>query len=137
MKWLSLLLVAFAGCATLPPSSVLDADQARFKAMVGNDLAALDILLADDLVYVHSDAAVESKDQFLDELRSGRMRYRSISPRDVVVRRYGSTAVVTGRLDAAVTRAGADRDIALRYTAVYESDGGKWRLVSWQSTRVP
>ena len=112
-------------------------DQSRFRAMIANDLETLAAVLADDLVYIHSDGDVDSKEEFLQRLRSGSLRYRSIEPRDVLVRTFGHTAVVTGRSRMAVTNAGADREFEILYTAVYVVRGNSWQLVSWQSTRIP
>jgi ketosteroid isomerase-like protein len=130
------LLAQLAACETTRVS-VRDLDQTRVRALVQNDLKQLDALLADDLVYVHADAGVESKSEFLNRLRSGSLRYRSIEPADVRVRMYGNTAVVTGRSHMAVTNAGADREFVVRYTAVYAASSGRWQLVSWQTTRIP
>ncbi len=104
--------------------------------MVDKDFEELAALLADDLVYVHTSGEVESKPQFLQRLRSGSLRYRSIEPADVRVRMYGDTAVVTGRSHMAVTNSGSDREFEILYTAVYATNGGRWQLVSWQSTRI-
>lgn len=131
-----LLLILF-GCATAKTSDVRATHDARFKAMIAGDVAALSPLLADDLVYVHSAAELETKQQFLERLRSGAMRYRSIEPTETVVRTYGTVAVVNGRAKMKVTNNGADRDVDLRYTAVYRFGDDAWQLVSWQSTRVP
>ena len=115
---------------------VREVDRERFRAMVENHFEQLAALLADDLVYVHTSGEVESKRQFLDRLRSGSLRYRSIEPTDVLVRTYGDAAVVTGRSKMAVTTGGSDRQFEILYTAVYAESGGRWQLVSWQSTRV-
>lgn len=133
------LLTQIAACETGRPAAredVRDVNGTRFRAMVQNDLEHLAALLAEDLVYVHTDGAVESKAEFLQRLRSGALRYRSIEPTDVRVRTFGKTAVVTGRSQMAVTIAGADRELAIRYTAVYVVRGDRWLLVSWQSTRI-
>ncbi len=117
--------------------SVRDAHERRFRAMVQNDLAALGSMLADDVVYIHSTGEVESKQKFLDHLRSGTMRYRAIDAQAPSIRLYGDAAIVTGRSKMAVTSAGTDRDIDIVYTALYRRAGEGWQLVSWQSTRVP
>jgi ketosteroid isomerase-like protein len=129
------LLTQIVACETTRVS-VRDVERMRFHAMVQNDLKSLAPLLSEDLVYVHTDGAVESKAEFLQRLRSGALRYRSIEPTDVRVRTFGSTAIVTGRSQMAVTIAGADREFAIRYTAVYVVRGDRWQLVSWQSTRI-
>jgi ketosteroid isomerase-like protein len=143
MKRLLLALAVFtqlAACETgrapLSEDRVRDVDRTRFRAMVENDLEHLAALLAEDLVYVHTDGTVESKAEFLERLRSGSLRYRSIEPTDVRVRTFGNTAIVTGRSQMAVTNGGADREFAIRYTAVYAVSANRCQLVSWQSTRI-
>jgi ketosteroid isomerase-like protein len=116
--------------------NVAEFNQMRFRLMVQNDVAALETLLADDLVYIHTTGKMETKQQFLDSLRSGALRYRSIEPSETVVRTAGDGAIVTGRAKAAVTNRGADREFDIRYTAVYRSTEGRWQLMSWQSTGI-
>jgi ketosteroid isomerase-like protein len=132
---IALLLVA--GCATTPTSDVRDTHNRRFAAMLQNDVEALKPMLADDLLYIHSAAELETREQFLERLRSGSLRYLAIDPSETMVRTYGTVALVTGRAKVRVTSGGADRDIDLRYTSVYRLTGNEWQLVSWQSTRVP
>jgi ketosteroid isomerase-like protein len=109
----------------------------RFALMVAGDTAALAAVLADDLVYVHSSGAAETKAEFLAAISSGRMRYRAITDRETAVRTYGDVALVGGLVDVQVTVGGQDAAPTLRYLAVYARQGGAWRLVAWQSTRVP
>jgi ketosteroid isomerase-like protein len=117
-------------------ASVAEVHQTRFRLMVQNDLDALAPLLAEDLVYIHTTGEMESKQQLLDRLRGGALRYRSIEPSETVVRTGCDSATVTGRAKMGVTIGGADRDFEIRYTAVYRSTGGRWQLISWQSTRI-
>jgi ketosteroid isomerase-like protein len=135
---LLLAVAVLAQLAILDGSAdrVREVDRTRFRAMVENDLEQLATLLADDLVYVHSTGDIESKPEFLQRLRSGSLRYRSIESKDVRVRTYGNTAVVTGRSHVAVTNRGADRELDMLYTAVYTANGGRWQLASWQSTAL-
>ena len=129
------LLVTSCTAAVTP--DVQSAHAERFRLMTGGDLAALAPMLAGDLVYVHSDGALENKEQFLARLRSGGMRYRAIEAQETEVRVEGRTAIVTGIASMAVTMNGTDRDIRLRYTSVYRLSGGRWLLTNWQSTRLP
>ena len=116
---------------------VREAQARRLEIMVQGDTAALAPLLTDDLVYTHATGQVETKAQFLESLSSGRLRYRAIAAPDAVVRIYGDTAVVTGRADIQATAGGRDVAFAARYLAVYVREGGAWRLVAWQNTRLP
>lgn len=137
MRRALIALFVVAGCATSQQPDVREAQALRFQAMLHNDAEALAPMLADDLVYVHSTAAMETKQQFLENLRTGAMRYHVFEPSETVVRMYGSVAVVTGRVKGKVTMAGNDLDVDIRYTSVYRLNNGRWQLVSWQSTRVP
>jgi ketosteroid isomerase-like protein len=129
----ALLLVS---CTAVVAPDVGDVHAERFRLMTAGDLAALAPMLADDLVYVHSDGALENKEQFLERLRAGGIRYRTIDSQETNVRVDGNTATVTGTANMVVTINGADRDIRVRYTAVYRRAGGRWMLTTWQSTRL-
>lgn len=136
--FLLILVLLTVACATTSASSVESTQAERFRLMTANDLDSLSAMLADDLVYIHSDAVVEDKAGFLERMRSGGIRYRSISPVESKVRFDGNLAIVTGLAAVSVTLNGNDnRDVTLLYTAVYRNAGGRWLLASWQSTRKP
>ena len=138
MKRSLLLSILLAGCVTVKVSTVEETHAERFRLMTANELVPLSEMLAPDLIYVHSDAVVEDKRQFLESMRNGRMRYRYIEPVETKVRMDGPVAIVTGLAKVGVTLHGNDnRDVSLLYTAVYTNVAGRWLLTTWQSTRVP
>jgi len=118
-------------------AEVLRADDGRFDAMVRGDWAALEAALADDLTYVHSTARLESKAEHVGNLRAGKPHYRGVAPRDRRVRVHGGVAVVNGVSDIHVERDGKEQRFTVRYLAVYTMAGAAWRMIAWQSTRVP
>ncbi len=118
-------------------AAVLDADDRRFEAMRKGDWAALDAALADELTYVHSTARQETKAEHIGNLRAGKPHYRGIAPRDRTARVHGDIGLVTGVSEMHVERDGNDNRFTVRYLAVYKNSGGRWRMVAWQSTRVP
>lgn len=117
--------------------AVKAAEMARFAAQTTNDFKALDALLGDDLVYTHSSAAVDGKASYIESMRSGAVKYESIEPRDLKIRVYGTTAVITGEGRFKVTARGQALDNQLRFTDVWVLRDGRWQMVSWQSTRLP
>jgi len=133
-----LLLPTFAPLAAAQDArqEILAADDRRFAAMVQGDQAALDGLLADDLTYTHSSGQLETKTQFLESLRSGKLRYLSAEPADREVRLYGDVAVVTGRATVKASMDGKELLLPLRFTEVWVKRGGAWKLAAWQSTRT-
>jgi ketosteroid isomerase-like protein len=118
-------------------TEVLAADERRFEAMRKDDWAGLDAALADDLTYVHSTARLESKAEHIGNLKAGKPHYRGIAPRDRKVRVHGNVGIVNGVSEMHVENAGKEQRFTVRYLAVYTKRGEAWRMIAWQSTRVP
>lgn len=112
-------------------ADVRRADERRFEAMRRGDWAAL----ADDLVYVHSTARLESKAEHIANLRAGKPHYRGIAPRERRAPVLGNVGVVNGVSRMHVERDGEEPRFTVRYLAVYVKAGEHWRVIAWQSTR--
>ena len=118
---------------------------ARYEAMKGNDLNALEKILGDDLMYTHSTGVQQNKKEFLKALETGALRYRNIAPQTKEIRFFGDKAVVNGSGIFQVTAKDGDttRDVTvdLTYNAVYVLRGEgirrNWQLVSWHSQNAP
>lgn len=116
---------------------IIALENQRIEAMTKIDTQALDRILADDLSYTHSTARVETKAEFIAALTSGRTKYESIERGDVKVRQYGDTAVVTGHAKFHVNANGNVVKFQVRFTDVYAKRDDVWRMVAWQSTKLP
>ena len=118
---------------------VLQAEKDRFAAMTKVDEAALNKLLADDLTYVHTSALMQTKKEFIDSLKSGAIKYVSMTPNeaDWKVRILGNVAIVNGAATVHVVDHGNDLNFKLRYTTVHANRSGSWQLLSWEATRFP
>ena len=120
-----------------PRQQIRDLEARRFAAMVRADGAELGRLLADDLTYGHSSGQLDTKASLLAALASGKLRYESLVPGDETVRIYADTAVGTGEVAVRAQAGDQKLDATLRFTDVWVQQDGRWRLVAWQSTRVP
>jgi ketosteroid isomerase-like protein len=109
----------------------------RFQAMEKNDFAALEGLLADDMIYTHSSGQADTKAQFLEALRTGKTRYVKIAPTATNVTTFGDTAVIRGRGSFTVENQSGKNEFTLSYLDVWVKRGGKWQMVAWQSARLP
>ena len=110
-------------------------EQAYNDAQVKRDRATLEHLWADDYMYTHSNGAVMTKAQDIDDTMSGEMAWRAARLDEMKVRRYGDVAVVTGRLvmeGRAVQYASGPR----RFTDIFVRRNGRWQLVGGQTTMV-
>ncbi len=101
------------------------------------DADALDALWADDLEVVVPRMAPMSRSEALAVIRTGRMRFERYDTSDVKVRRYGDTAVVTGRLQRTYMRGDTRRQDDWRFTKVYLRQNSAWRVISFHASEAP
>jgi len=112
-------------------------EQVWRDAILQRNASALDGLLADDYIAITPNGTLQSKDQTLDNLRSGTLHLVSLELSDRKVRFYGQTALVTSRAEVNGTNADGNFSGSYRYTRVYvRDDQGKWKIVSFEASRI-
>lgn len=116
---------------------IIDLDRQRMQAMAKKDLATLNRLLADDLVYTHSSARLDTKQSLIGGMEGGSTVYSAVEPSDVKAQDLGDAVVLTGKARISVNSGGRPMSFTVRFTDVYANRGGQWQMVTWQSTRVP
>ena len=118
-------------------AGIAAAELALYRAMIEQDFAALDAILADDVVYIHSTAVAESKQGYLDGVRDGLYEYGAIESDDVSVRYCGEVAIQTGTVRMTVSaREQPKVPIVLLFTLVWKREPQRWRLWQRQATRL-
>ncbi len=118
-------------------ASLLEAEEARRQAMVDSNTQKLDALMADSMVYVHSSGITDNKQAYLQLLSSGTVKYETVDFDKLNVQLLGQVALITGTMKASLMRAGARKQIATAYLAVWEHTGGDWLLHAVQATTLP
>ena len=116
---------------------IIELDKKRMTAMAQKDIATLNELIADDLVYTHSTARLDTKQSLIGNMESGSTVYTSVVPSDVKAQDLGDAVVLTGSCRIGVNAGGRPNSFGVRFTDVYAKRGGRWQMVSWQSTRLP
>ena len=117
--------------------AVIDLDRKRMLAMALKDTATLESLLADDLIYTHSSARLDTKRSLIDAMVSGKTVYTGVEPSEVKAQDLGNAVVLTGVAAISVNSNGKPNSFRVRFTDVYENQNGTWRMVTWQSTKIP
>ena len=118
---------------TSETETIRELEEKRYNAMIGGDLTALDTLLSDRLIYIHSDGCSDSKRNYMDGLASGNARYRGVERDGEKITICGDAAIVTTRLKIDYVARGAPRLIHSRALAVWSRHSGDWQLVALQS----
>ena len=115
---------------------IIDLDRKRMTAMAEKDIATLNELIADDLVYTHSTARLDTKKSLIGNMESGTAVYTTLEPSNVKAQVFGDTAILTGEAQIGVTSNGVPMSFAVRFTDVWVRRAGAWQMVNWHSTRL-
>ena len=140
-KLLSLLIlclgVHISQAQSSSEASVLAVEKSRFEAMVKKDFDKLDLLISEDLCYVHSNGNIDTKASFIGAIRAGSSSYDDITVEKADIRIYENTAIINGECTFHRKKEdGSPNNTQLRYTNVYVKQHGAWQMVTWQSFKI-
>ena len=117
--------------------AVLAAEDRRYRAMQDADLTTLEELCAEELSYAHSNGARDSKEEYLEKVRSGYYVYRRVDHPVERVEVAGDAAIVVGRMTADLEVQGAPKTIDNLALAVWTRASGDWKLLAYAPTSLP
>ena len=130
------LFTGGAGATEPPVAAVLRADAVRLQAMMAGDSIALGQVLSDAVLFVHSDARVESKADYTKNLTSGGTAYADAKTSEVLSRQVSPDVVVLAGVQTMRKKLGTEwSEVKLRFLSVWRNENGEWRMVAWQSAR--
>ena len=118
------------------PDSLLASEYALRRAQLSSDVAALDRLVDDALVFTAPNGAVIGKSDDLDAHRSGSVRITRLDPSEERVQRFGNIGVVSVRMEMAGTFYGVAFAGPFRYTRVWCERQDGWRIVAGHVSAV-
>jgi len=106
-------------------------------AILASDSKALSNLLADDYMAITASGTLQTKDQTLANMRSGRLHITSLAVADRKVRFYAKTAVVTSVAHVEGSNQEGSVSGDFRYTRVYvKNQQDEWKIVSFEASRI-
>lgn len=139
----SLVLILFlsglqiAHAQTKEEQAVLKVFNKKFEWLINKQSDSLKAILDDRLMYFHSNGWMQLKQDVLDDLQSGKLIYKSVEVREVLVRIYSNAAIVTGKGKFIGSISENSFEVDLLFTEVYVLKNKKWILTSRQATRLP
>lgn len=110
-------------------AEIVAREDAMLEAITTNDVALLDDLLHDDLLFNGPDGQTGTKAQDLANYRSGGIRLRRAEASDRLIRAIGDDAVVAVTVTLEGSYLGVRVDGRYRYLRVWQRAGGKWRVI--------
>lgn len=119
------------------PTDALTADRQFFSLLLAANAAELSEFLAESFQLIAvGTGEVVPKAEFVEALKSGMLRFHTITPTETQVRTFGDCAVVTGRTEMSVTMGTHLSAVRSRYAHVYVRQRDAWRMVSAQGTPI-
>lgn len=120
--------------------AVRDCEAQRYNAILEPDLASLDQLFDDRLVYTHSSGIVDTKASYLRAIADGRLNYRraSVDIQQLFTAQAGCDDVVVcmGRVSLIVDVDHVPMKLVNQGTGLWVRTGDRFKLVAFQATPV-
>lgn len=117
--------------------AVLARNQERREALLANDVVRIRKTMAEDLIFIHTTGKVETREEFLERLSSGALRYHAIFESNPRVQQVGDVAVLVADLAQQVSIAGQERVLHSVSMSVWMNGRGGWLMQTYQGTSCP
>lgn len=119
--------------------TIHDLEEKRHAAMLASDVDTLSEMFADEFVFTHSDGAQDSKEEYLEKLRTRVFYFSTMERPQENILIIGDTAAVLSQMIATVNVPSIDLTKVLNnlYLAVWARANGKWKLLAVQPTPLP
>jgi ketosteroid isomerase-like protein len=99
-------------------------------ATIKGDADAFASFMADQYVAVVSNARIRDKATWVEGVRSGGLKYESVELRNLKVRLYGDTAIVTGEYTQKATSNGQDYSARGAYVTTWLKRNDRWQAIA-------
>ena len=125
-----------AAAAANEKEEILKIDEERNQALQHGDIATLDRIYADDLVYANATGVLLTKAQHLADLKGRALNFKSFKHDDVQVTVHGDTGILTGISTSAVEFHGTVSSSPRRFLNVFVRKDGRWLCAAHFETPV-
>lgn len=112
------------------------AHEKRRAATLDGDWKTVAAMMTDNLTFTHANAVVESKAQFIDALKTKRLKYQKLEDEHTQIRVQGNTGVVSGICHILVDASGNIIDLRVVFTELWVNEGNNWKMLLWHATEV-
>ena len=106
------------------------------QALLNRDLAVLDRIWADDLTFVNPQGKLLSKQNRMDNIKSGATAFKSARVSELSVRQYGQVAIATFQIALEAQYSGEESSGNYNVTTVWNQVNDAWQLVAVHMTQI-
>jgi DNA-binding response OmpR family regulator len=113
-------------------NEVLDQENLLLKAWESGDTARLDEMLSSEYVFAAGSPEAETKTERLQNLKAGRLKYRTVNTLEMHASHYQDVCIVTAIVSLTGERDGEDISGTYRSLRIYARKGHRWKAVAGQ-----
>lgn len=139
MRIISVVIFLFASFVVTAQSEAAKVDalhKQKFEWLINNNIDSITYLLGDKVSYIHSNGWIQNREEVLNDMKSGKLQYKSIAVEESSVNLIEQTAIVTGKGTFVGKVNTIDFSVKLLYTEVYVKVNNRWRLLSRHACKL-
>lgn len=119
-------------------AQIRDLEARRHQAMRDADLATLEALLSDRLVYTHSNATTDSKASYIAKVASKYFDYLELDHNEDILFQAGDVVFVVGRMFGRVrVDQSHERKLDNKTLVAWTREDGAWKCLVFHPTPIP
>lgn len=138
-------VLALGATTLVGPALAESGDEAAVKkaidefrqAMIGQDKAKLETLLADQLSYGHSSAKLDTKASLIDSTMSRKSKVKLLEFPELKVTMAGPNAIARHLYVSESELDGKTNHVKIGILAVWQKQDGGWKLLARQGFKLP
>lgn len=140
MKVILMILFSFLSIASHAQKKALAGVQSSLEvlrmAMISGDKTQLIKITTPALSYGHSSGLIETQEQFVEKLASGKSDFVTINISNETITLYKNTAIVRHQLEATTNDGGKPGTVKLHVLLVWVKSKQGWQLATRQAVKV-
>jgi hypothetical protein len=115
---------------------ILAISNLKFHYMTAGKIDSLANVFDDKMLLQHGNGMIQTKAEYLDNLKSGMLKYNAVDIKDAKATVVGATAFVLGNCRFHVTFNGKEMEFDFGYTEVYALQNNKWKMALYAVRKV-
>ncbi|MGE5359973.1 MAG: SgcJ/EcaC family oxidoreductase [Bacteroidales bacterium] len=128
--------VGTSGRSAAAETDLNDIETRWLKATVDGDASFLERIYADNYTFVNPMGQLMTREQDINDVKSGNLKFTSAEPSNVQTRVFGDAAIVTGIVTINGTYGGENISGRYRWTDTFVRQNGQWKVAASQVNRI-
>ena len=132
----AMFLASFSFAQSKTETEIIDLSKKRIEWLLENKADSLASLYDENSITVHGNGLIKTAKEQIDDVRGGRITYKSIEVKENTVKDFGSTAVLVGKGVFKISLNGQDMTYNMVYMEVYQKKDNQWKLIARQASEI-